>query len=323
MDSPVVYAGLRTPAVLASGHLEAAIGGGVLLLTALAAWVAWVLVGRTLTPVAAIRARMAQITGSDLSLRVPVPPGEDELALLAHTANETLDRLEDALSHQRRFASDASHELRTPIAGLRLRLEEALLHPSEVDPRDSITAALATVDHMEAVVDDLLVLARLRAGDTVSGEPFDLATLIAEVVGDLAGGVPVRVNVLDHVHVRGSRVQVSRVLRNLIVNARRHAECQVTVTVDERDGVAKVEVADDGAGIAPGDRERVFQRFVRLADGRRRDPGGTGLGLAISREIAEAHGGSLRVEDSARGARFVLRLDAAYVAADMSASLAS
>ncbi|MEO3809084.1 HAMP domain-containing sensor histidine kinase [Sphaerisporangium sp. B11E5] len=307
-DSLVVYAGVRTPAVLATGRLEAGIVGGVLVLTGLAAWVTWVLVGRTLTPVEAIRARMSQITGSDLSLRVPVPPGGDEIALLAHTANETLGRLEAAVSQQRRFASDASHELRTPIAGLRLRLEEALLHPTEVDPRASIQAALGTVDRMEAIVDDLLVLARLRSGDTATGEPFDLTTLLAEVVEDLATGPPVRVLVEDRVFVRGSRVQVMRVLENLIANAQRHAEGHVTVKVAEKDGLATVEVTDDGAGIAPVDRERVFQRFVRLEEGRRRDPDGTGLGLAISREIAEAHGGSLRVEDSPRGARFVLRL---------------
>jgi signal transduction histidine kinase len=307
-DSPVVYAGVRTPVVLATGRLEAGIAGGVLALTGVAAWVTWVLVGRTLCPVEAIRARMSQITGSDLSLRVPVPEGRDEIALLAHTANETLGRLELAVTQQRRFASDASHELRTPIAGLRLRLEEALLHPAEVDPRTSIQAALGTVDRMEAIVDDLLVLARLRSGDTVSGEPFDLAGLVAEVVEGQASGVPIQVHISEHVFVRGSRVQVMRVLENLIANAQRHAESEVSVRVAEENGLAALEVADDGGGIAPRDRERIFQRFVRLEDGRRRDPDGTGLGLAISREIAETHGGSLRVEDSARGARFVLRL---------------
>ncbi|MFC6084596.1 sensor histidine kinase [Sphaerisporangium aureirubrum] len=323
-DSLVVYAGVRTPAVLANGRLEAGIAGGVLVLTGLSAWVTWVLVGRTLCPVEAIRTRMSQITGSDLSLRVPVPPGGDEIALLAHTANQTLARLEEAVSQQRRFASDASHELRTPIAGLRLRLEEALLHPADVDPRASIQAALATVDRMEAIVDDLLVLARLRSGDTASGEPFDLAMLVAEVVEDLATGMPVRVHVTDRVFIRGSRVQVMRVLENLIANAQRHAESTVAVTVGEEGGLAVLEVTDDGGGISLRDRERVFQRFVRLEDGRRRDPDGTGLGLAISREIAESHGGSLRIEDSSRGARFVLRLDVVRVEAPVeTAPLAS
>jgi signal transduction histidine kinase len=108
--------------------------------------------------------------------------------------------------------------------------------------------------------------------------------------------------------VRGARIQLIRLVGNLVSNARRHAETSVTVCVRSADGQAVLAVTDDGAGIEPADRERIFERFVRLEDGRRRDAGGSGLGLAISRDIAHAHRGTLHVEDSARGARFVPRL---------------
>ncbi|MER5650811.1 HAMP domain-containing sensor histidine kinase [Streptosporangium sp. NPDC002524] len=308
-DSPVVYAGLEEPAILHEHHLEYFIAAGVLILLALAAWMTWCVVGRTLRPVAAIRARMSEITVSDLSLRVPIPPGEDEIALLARTANQTLTRLEEAVEQQRRFASTASHELRTPIAGLRVQLEEALLYPDDVDPRDTIRGALTASGRLEAIVNDLLQLARLRAADPAPQELIDLGALVTEEAAQ-GTGMPVRVQVSARVHVRGSRIQLIRVVGNLLSNARRHADSRVEVSVGFEDGKAVVAVVDDGAGIAPADRERVFERFTRLDDGRLRDSGGSGLGLAISRDIAHAHQGTLLIEDSPRGARFVLRLPA-------------
>ncbi|MFB9676578.1 sensor histidine kinase [Streptosporangium vulgare] len=308
-DSPVVYAGLEEPAILHEHHLEYFIAAGVLILLALAAWMTWCVVGRTLRPVAAIRARMSEITVSDLSLRVPIPPGEDEIALLARTANQTLTRLEEAVEQQRRFASTASHELRTPIAGLRVQLEEALLYPDDIDPRDTIRGALTASGRLEAIVNDLLQLARLRAADPAPQELIDLGALVTEEAAQ-GTGMPVRVQVNARVQVRGSRIQLIRVVNNLLSNARRHADSRVEVSVGFEDGNAVVAVVDDGAGIAPADRERVFERFTRLDDGRLRDSGGSGLGLAISRDIAHAHQGTLLIEDSPRGARFVLRLPA-------------
>jgi Signal transduction histidine kinase len=119
---------------------------------------------------------------------------------------------------------------------------------------------------------------------------------------------PVQVRVVGDVWVCGARIQLIRLVSNLVSNARRHAESGVAVRVTSADGQAVLAVTDDGAGIEPADRERVFERFVRLEDGRRRDAGGSGLGLAISRDIAHAHRGTLRIEDSPHGARFVLRL---------------
>ncbi|MBC6459598.1 ATP-binding protein [Actinomadura sp. HBU206391] len=307
-DSPVVYAGTTQPAALASNGLEYGIAVCALCIVTLAAWLTWVMVGRTLRPVEAIRARMSEITGTDLSLRVPLPPGHDEIAQLARTANQTLARLEAAVEQQRQFASDTSHELRSPLSGLRTRLEEAVLYPDDVDPHDTIRAALSATDRLEAITSDLLILARLRATDPAPPEPIDLGALVREEIDSRVQGMPVRVEQATAVWVMGSRIQLIRVLDNLLDNAHRHAESAVEVTVEPVDGQAVVTVTDDGAGIASRDRERVFERFTRLADGRRRDPGGSGLGLAISRDITHAHHGTLKAEDSPHGARFVLRL---------------
>jgi signal transduction histidine kinase len=250
---------------------------------------------------------MSEITVSDLSLGVPVPPGEDEIVLLARTANETFARLEGAVEAQRRFASTTSHELRAPITGLRVQLEEALLYPDDVDPHDTIRGALSTTGRLEAIIEDLLLMARLHAADPAPYEIIDLGALVAREAAQIRDA-PVFVHAAGDVHVFGSRVQLIRVLGNLLSNARRHADTGVRVFVESTDGQAVVSVVDDGAGIAPADRERIFDRFTRLDDARRRDSGGSGLGLAISRDIVQAHQGSVRAEDSPRGARFVLRL---------------
>ncbi|MGI8333812.1 HAMP domain-containing sensor histidine kinase [Actinomadura scrupuli] len=306
-DSPILYAGVPQPALLRGHRLEGFTAGGALVLLVLGAGLTWYVVGRMLRPVAAIRARMSEITVSDLSLRVPMPPGEDEIVELARTANQTLARLEAAVEQQRQFASTASHELRTPITSLNLHLEEALRYPDEVDPREAIRSALAATGRLGAIVDDLLLLARLRAADPAPRELIDLGTLVREEAAQFRGP-PVHVHSASDVRVRGSRIQLIRVLSNLLSNAERHAETGVEIFVESADGQATVTVVDDGVGIEPADRERVFERFTRLDDGRLRDAGGSGLGLAISRDIANAHNGTLGIEDSPRGARFVLRL---------------
>ncbi|RCG20102.1 sensor histidine kinase [Sphaerisporangium album] len=307
-DSPVVYAGMIEPSILTTSELDFGIAAAALPVAALVGWMTWSMLGRTLRPVQTICARMSEITGTDLSLRVPLPPGRDEITMLAHTANQTLARLETAVKQQRRFASDASHELRSPIAALRVRLEEALTYPDDVDPRETIRAALSTTDRLEAIVGDLLVLARLRAAEPVPPEPVDLAALAREAATGRVNAVPVRVRASGRVPVNGSRIRLIRIVENLVGNAQRHADSGVEVTVEAVGSEAVLAVTDDGAGIARKDRERVFGRFTRLEDARRRDRSGSGLGLAISREIAEAHNGTLAVEDSPRGARFVLRL---------------
>ncbi|WP_285779620.1 HAMP domain-containing sensor histidine kinase [Microtetraspora sp. NBRC 13810] len=303
-----IYAGAAQRPILSMYRLELLTAAGVLLGAGIAGWLNWRAAKRSLRPVAAIREAMAEITVSDLSLRVPQPPGRSEYAMLACTANRTLARLEEAVKQQRRFASTASHELRTPLTALRARLEEAALYPDDVDPHEVIQDGLSITDRLEAIVDDLLVLARLRAGASTTHTSIDLGALVSEETAARSGGVPVHVRAARDVHVRGNRIQLIRVLDNLLANARRHTATRVEVTVERAGAHAVVTVSDDGDGIAPADRERVFERFVRLDAARRREPAGSGLGLPISRDIAHAHSGTLRVEDSPQGARFVLRL---------------
>ncbi|NUO98164.1 MAG: HAMP domain-containing histidine kinase [Nonomuraea sp.] len=271
-------------------------------------------VARTLAPVSRITTRLAEITADGGGMRVPVPDTDDEIRALADTANETLERLETArarqeaaMEQQRRFAGDASHDLRSPITAMRTQVEAAMLHPEETDWTETGTEVLTSLDRLQAIVTDLLTLTKLDAGAPRHDEPVDLGEL---VVAETARprGKRVVTSPQEGVAVVGDRLQLTRLLTNLLDNAERHAETRVVVTVRDQDGEAVLEVLDDGGGIAPEQRELVFQRFARLDDSRNRDAGGTGLGLPIAREIATAHGGGLTIEDSDKGARFVLRL---------------
>ncbi|HEX4813737.1 MAG TPA: HAMP domain-containing sensor histidine kinase [Nonomuraea sp.] len=266
-------------------------------------------VARTLAPVHTITEHLAEITAGDGGMRVPVPEDAEEIKTLAETGNRTLSRLEEALEQQRKFASDASHDLRSPITAMRAELEEALLAPDETDWRATGDRLIASLDRLQNVVSDLLTLARLDAQEPGRSEPVDLAELVAAESGrprSKSLGTSLRSGVV----VTADRGRLARLLNNLLDNAERHAESTITVTV-RRDGEAAVlEVLDDGAGIAPEDRDVVFRRFARLDAARNRDAGGTGLGLPIAREIAKAYGGTLTIEDSDTGARFVLRMPA-------------
>ncbi len=287
---------------------------GIPLITGLVGFGTWMSASRTLRPVEEIRRELDEITATDLERRVPVPPRRDEVALLAQSVNATLDRLEQAVARQRAFVSDVSHELRSPLAGLRMELELALAHPDDMDVHETLGAILNNTDRLGAVVDDLLALARLEADKDFQREAVDLTELADQEVLRRPRRAQVTVLSEGEVRVTGGRSELARLLTNLIDNADRHAVSAVTVIIGTRPpSAAVVEVIDDGQGIAPADRERIFERFTRLAEGRHRDAGGTGLGLAISRDIAQAHGGTLSLHDrtdDVRGARFVLRLPA-------------
>ncbi|MEV0968273.1 sensor histidine kinase [Microtetraspora glauca] len=281
---------------------------GWLLLVGVVAVGTYRTVGKTLEPVRAISGKLAQITASDLGHRVPVPKYRDELRDLAEIANRTLDRAQSAVEQQLRFASDASHDLRSPLTAIRAQIEEALMYPDETDWPRMANTLLDSVERLQDLITDLLQIARLDAG--VSGR-HEVISLTGLVVCELDRR-PRRVAVLRHltpgVMVDGERIGLARLLNNLLDNAERHADSAITVTLTLEAGVAVLEVCDDGEGVAPDQREVVFQRFARLEASRRRDAGGTGLGLPIARQIAEAHGGTLTIEDSPRGARFVLRV---------------
>ncbi|WP_214105751.1 sensor histidine kinase [Acrocarpospora catenulata] len=265
-------------------------------------------VGQTLAPVSAISGKLAQITSSDLSHRVPVPKYQDELRELAETANRTLDRAESAVVRQLRFASDASHDLRNPLTAMRTQIEEALMDPREADWALTAEKLLDSVERLQALVTDLLQIARLDAGATGHRETIDLTGLVAGELGRRPRRVPIFPRLTPGVLVDGDRIGLTRLLNNLLDNAERHAESAIDVTLALDSGTAVLAVCDDGEGVPPDKREVIFQRFTRLEASRRKDAGGTGLGLPIARQLAEGHGGTLTLEDSPRGARFVLRI---------------
>ncbi|GAB2800849.1 sensor histidine kinase [Streptomyces daliensis] len=303
---------------------------GLPVMLVVVAGVTWLVTRRALRPVEGIRGEMAAITAStDLSRRVPEPDTGDEVARLARTTNETLAALESSVERQRRFVADASHELRSPIASLRTQLEVGAAHPELLD----VDGAVEDTVRLQGLAADLLLLARLDAGERPSDARVSPAALVREEVAQRAGDRhPVRVGELADGEVTGSRGQLARVLGNLLDNAQRHAASEVTVSVRRVDGSGsgsgsgspegggpwlEVEVADDGDGVPEGERERIFERFVRLDDARSRDEGGAGLGLAIARDVAARHGGSLTLAPTApspRGARFRLRLPEAKAA---------
>ncbi|WP_420823512.1 sensor histidine kinase [Streptomyces natalensis] len=282
---------------------------GLPLLLVVVAGVTWLVTRRALRPVEAIRGELSAITGAgDLTRRVPEPASHDEVARLAATTNETLAALEASVEQQRRFVADASHELRSPIASLRTQLEVAAAHPELLD-LDGTVADTVRLQHLAA---DLLLLARLDAGEQPQGSCITLDDLVREEVARRTDAHPVDVHIADHAQVQGSGGQLARVLGNLLDNAQRHATGAVSVTLRAEGGDAVLEVADDGPGVPPAERERIFERFVRLDDARSRDDGGAGLGLAIARDIVRRHGGDIAVRQSpGGGAVFQVRLPAA------------
>jgi signal transduction histidine kinase len=284
----------------------------MILLVALAAWY---VTGRALKPVEAIRAEAESITGTTMHRRVPEPDTDDEVGRLARTMNAMLARLETSAQKQRQFVSDASHELRSPLASIRTNLEVALHNPNRTDWPEVAQRALAEDVRMEDTVSELLDLARL---DEAEG-PVLLATLpevdLDELVLDdtvQQRRVPVDTGRVSAGRVHGRREQLQRVVRNLLDNAARHASSTVAVGLVTAGDTVELTIDDDGPGIPPDDRALVFERFTRLDDGRARDGGGLGLGLAMVKSITEHHGGTVVIEDAPiGGARLRIRLPAA------------
>jgi signal transduction histidine kinase len=282
--------------------------GGSALLAAAAAIGAHHTVGKALNPVGDVVHELAEITATDLGRRVPVPKQHDEMRGLSETVNHTLDRLEAAVEQQRRFASDASHDLRSPMTAMRVQVEEAQMHPDEADWPKTADALEASLDRLEAIVTDLLALACLDSGATCAKERLDLGELVTSELRRRTAQRRIATHTQPEVVITGNRLQLSRLLTNLVDNAVRHAASTVTVTVCREEDEAVLEVQDDGPGIPPDQREAVFDRFTRLDTARNKETKGTGLGLPIARGIATQHGGTLTIDDSERGARFVTKI---------------
>lgn len=292
--------------------LTASLAIAIPVVAGLLALLVWWLTGRVLRPVESIRREVADIKGDELHRRVPTPDSEDEIARLASTMNEMLDRVEDATDRQRRFVADASHELRGPLTRLRSSLEVSAAHPDGLDPAELIRELLADTVELQKLVDDLLFLARSESGALdAPREPVDLDDLVLAEAGRLRerGVVEVDVSAVSAARTLGDADQLGRMVRNLSSNAERHAEHRVTFELHEQNGVSELVVADDGPGIPPEHREVVFKRFARLDEARSRDAGGSGLGLAIVHDIVARHDGVVSIRDHpGPGARFVVEL---------------
>jgi signal transduction histidine kinase len=296
----------------AVGLLLVAVPVGVALLAA----VVWVSLGRALRPVERMRREAQAITSDHLHRRLPVPPGEDQLADLARTLNEMLDRIDAAQRLQRQFVSDASHELRSPLAAVRQLTEVAQRFPDRLSTRELATEVGAEERRMEGLVSALLTLARLDDGTGPGGRaPVDLDDVVVDEVRRAqasAERVRVRIGGLSAAQVKGNAMLLGQLVRNLLTNAVRHAASQVCVSLSVVEGAVTLDVDDDGEGIPPAHRDQVFDRFVRLDEARQRDAGGSGLGLAIVRKVATATGGSVVVTDSPLGgARLTVTLPSA------------
>jgi signal transduction histidine kinase len=223
--------------------------------------------------------------------------------------------LRRAERRMRRFLADASHELRTPIAGIQASAETLLrTSPSRAAREDLLLQILREGHRAGRLIDDLLAITRMEQGTPLARESFDLVPLAAAAVDltkELAPAVDVQLNAPGCVHLHGDPQRIRQILDNLLSNAR-HATPdggQITVQVSQQGDKVQVEVTDTGPGVPPGARERVFERFTRLNGTYPQGTGGNGLGLAIARSIATAHSGTLTCADPVGpGARFQLRL---------------
>jgi signal transduction histidine kinase len=285
------------------------------LVVVLVATTTWMVVARALRPVERMRREVDEVTASRLDRRVAVTGAADEIGRLATTMNRMLDRLDESQSVQRRFVSDASHELRSPLASLRQFAEVARAHPDRVDAADLTEAILDEGSRLERLVDGMLTLARADEGALpLQRRDVDLDDLVLGEVHRLraATGLTVDAAAVGPARVLGDPGLLSGLVRNLVDNAARHAAAAVRVELEDAGSEVLLAVEDDGDGVPEGDRERVFDRFVRLDDARARESGGSGLGLAIVREIVRAHDGAVEVTAAGLGgARFEVRLPAA------------
>jgi heavy metal sensor kinase len=295
------------------------------LLLLIAAAGGFFLASRSLSPVAAMSARAAEISSTNLNERLPVGNRRDELSALAAVVNSLLERLEQAFAQQRRFMADASHELRTPVAVLRTEADVTLSRPNrtEAEYRESVTVMRDSARRLGRIVDDLFLLARADAGHL----PLRRSVIyLEEVVDDAARavraiaqehGVRIAVDPVEDAPFSGDADLLVRLMLNLLDNAIKHSPTGGTVTLSlVRVGQEyRIGVVDEGPGIPAEAQAQIFERFFRVGRARSRaaatEPTGAGLGLAIARWIAEAHGGRLElVRSTDAGTHFQLVLPA-------------
>jgi signal transduction histidine kinase len=263
---------------------------------------------RVLRPVVLMRAEAETISHGTLHRRLTPSTRSTELAALAATMNDMLDRLERAVTGQRQFVSDVSHELRSPLATIRGTIETGMFEPSTLV--ESGPAAIGEIDRLDDLIDDLLALAHLDEAERIQPEELDLDEVVASHVAALGHStVTINTRNVHHARLLANRRAIDGLVRNLLDNALRHARREVNVSVTAAEQYVTLVVDDDGVGVPAADRERIFDRFARLDEGRARDRGGAGLGLAVVAAAARAHGGIVGVADApSGGARFEVRL---------------
>ena len=315
-----VYVGSSLEPVLdATESLTSALLLAMPILVLFVGIVTWLVTSRALRPVDAITKQVYEITSKDLHRRVPEPTSSDEISNLAKTMNKMLERLEDSDRRQRSFIGDVSHELRSPLTGVRAQLEVHQAHPNTADWREVTGDVLEEVTRMEQLIGDMLLLATVDSGQTqIDYETIDLNQIVMQEVNKLSNQSTINFEFssISSSQVQGSALHLARLVRNLLENAERFARANVTVRLSCEENIVRLEVADDGPGIPADARESIFGRFTRLDESRSRPSGGAGLGLAIVREIALLHRATVRVEDNTPGARFIVEFYSEFDSSD-------
>jgi two-component system, OmpR family, sensor kinase len=287
--------------------------GGIILFFGLAG--GWWIVSRSLLPVVAISSAAAKISAGDLSQRIDITEAESELGQLATVLNSTFARLEAAFAQQQQFASDAAHELRTPVSVMLTQTQTALNRERTApEYREAVETCQRAAQRMRKLIESLLELARLDAGQEILKRlRFDFSKTISdciELVKPLAAERGVKILVeISPIEISGDSERLAQVVTNLLTNAVQYnrMEGEVRVRLKSQDHLAILTVSDSGAGISAGDLPRIFERFYRADQSR--SSGNAGLGLAISKAIVEAHGGTLSVSSEKNvGTIFSVRL---------------
>lgn len=291
--------------------------------------VAWWVVRLGVDPIESMAKTADAIAAGDLSHRVTHTDERTEAGRLGVALNSMLSGIQEAFTaleqseaRVRRFAADASHELRTPLTSIQGYTE--LWRAGGLQSKAELAEAMRRMEQeakrMGALVEDLLLLARLDQRRPLERRPVRLDVIAADSVRDARAVEPARpieLHASDEITVEGDEMRLRQVVANLLANARVHtpAGTPVRVAVAQRDGVARIEVADEGPGMEPAIASRVFERFFRADASRARAAGGSGLGLSIVAAIAEAHGGSASVESKpGAGSRFFVDLPASTAA---------
>ena len=271
-----------------------------------------------LRPLERVVSTAESISAGDLSRRVGLPPGRNELRRLGAAFDHMVDRIEATLRAQRQFIADSSHELRTPLTALGGMVEMLLLGVDAGDPQTTqrvLSALEREIGRLSRLVQDLLTLSQLDAHPKIARQPIALSELVEDIYEQghgLARGQQLIRDIEPGITVRGDPDRLRQVILNLVDNALKYTPAEGTVTVSLRrhDGQAELRVEDTGEGIAVDALPHIFDRFYRADKARARRSGGAGLGLAIAQAIVDAHGGELQAASGGigRGSCFTLRL---------------